>query len=76
MENFVAEVDLSKVPKVKESNLSGYALLDQYVVGRLIDRGSFGSVYTVRDLKNTADTLVVKFCKDTHLLQSEIIIMN
>ena len=76
MENSVEQIDLSKVPKIKESNLSGYALLNQYVVGRLIDKGSFGSVYTVRDLKNTADTLVVKFCKDTQLLQSEISIMN
>ena len=44
----------------------------QYLIGRLIDKGSFGKVYSVRDIKNSTEQLVIKISSDTSLLHQEI----
>lgn len=60
--------DYNNVQEIEENKLCGSCLLGQYLIGRLIDKGSFGQVYSVRDIKNSQEPLVIKISSDTSLL--------
>ena len=60
--------DYNNVQEIEENKLCGSCLLNQYLIGRLIDKGSFGQVYSVRDIKNSQEPLVIKISSDTSLL--------
>ena len=64
--------DYSNVQEIDENKLCGTCLNNQYLIGRLIDKGSFGQVYSVRDIKNSSEPLVIKISNGTSLLHHEI----
>ena len=53
------------------SALKNQTLSDRFKVGKPIDEGAYGEIFTCKDLKS-GDSLVVKFSEDYNLLATEI----
>lgn len=65
-------LDKESLDIIYDSKLEGTILKDKYMVGRLIDRGSFGKVYKVTDTANSDRPLVIKVSNQNELIAKEI----
>ena len=65
------ELSFSDVDVVTEQ-LTGCILKRRYLIGRQLDRGSFGRVFKVIDLQAQDTALVIKVCEDYKLFAKEI----
>ena len=55
-----------------EGDLFGQLLKNKYVIGRLIDQGSYGKVYKAIDIEDKHKPLVVKIAQDYKTFGKEI----
>ena len=63
---------LCDVIRVNRDNIEGTTLNNRFVVGKPIDKGSFGNVYDVYDNENKNIPMVIKFSPDYVILYKEI----
>ena len=52
--------------------LEGNLISSKYMVGRMIDEGSFGQVYKIVDIADQSRPLVMKVCPDYKVFGHEI----
>ena len=71
----VDTLQLEDVDVVSEE-VTGCILKRRYLIGRQVDRGSFGRVYKVIDLQDQERPLVIKVCDDYKLFAKEIAAMH
>lgn len=64
--------DIESMVDMIEGELKGAVIKERFVIGRLLDRGSFGKVYKIVDINDKHRPLVIKMSEEVQAFALEI----